>query len=90
MYYCGSIEVEDDLVRTGQREVEQRLKDKKFKEMVRNVKGSYASRRFYSSRDVSSLGRNWKGMEELALVMSILVLAGFGFGWIVKECIVLA
>ena len=33
LYYCGSIEVEGDLVRTGNHEIEQRYK-KKFKEMA--------------------------------------------------------
>ena len=40
LYSCGSIEVEEDLVKTGHHEVEQRRKEKKkFKGKVFNING---------------------------------------------------
>ena len=44
LLYCGSIEVEGGLVRTGQQEVDQRRKERKLKKMVFNVQGTLSNK----------------------------------------------
>ena len=80
--------MEEELLRTGQHEVEQGRKEKRFKEMVFNIKGKNNLKRLIQL--VTALAAMQEGesarvpietearasMEELALIMIILVIAG--------------
>ena len=95
--------MEEDLVRTGQQEVDQRHRERKLKEMVFNVKGTSSNRLKRFTQLVTALAVVQDGesaqvvegpsetssMEEMMLFMCILLIAGFGAGWIVKDCVVM-
>ena len=93
---------EEDLVRTGQQEVDPRHKGRKLKEMVFNVKGTSSNKlkrliQLVTALAVIQEGKSAQVVEgpsetssiELMLIMCILVIAGFGAGWIVKDCVVM-
>ena len=95
--------MEEDFVGTGQQEVDQHYKERKLKEMVFNVKGTSSNKLKRLIQLVTALAVIQKSesaqvvegpsetssMEELMLIMRILVMAGFGAGWIVKVCVVM-
>ena len=78
LFYCGSIEVEGDLLRTDQRNEERKLK-----EMVFNVIGTSLNK--LKKRLIQLV----TALAVILLIMCILVIAGFGAGWIPKDCVIM-
>ena len=96
-----TIVVEEQLVRTGQREVDQRRKEKEFKAMVYNIKGKKNLKRLIQlvtalaaiqegkSARVPIETESGTSVEELATIVTTLVIAGFWPGLVYQDSVVM-